>query len=94
MPRKEQRQSMDRVHNRYQTVFLLVDFAAALLFVVGSILFFYPERQASATWCFLIGSIFFAFKPTLRLARFLHIRQLANKAELSVSEVLQGRSFY
>jgi hypothetical protein len=85
---------MDRVHSRYQTTFLLVDFAAALLFVVGSVLFFYPERQTSATWCFLIGSIFFAFKPTLRLARFLHIRQLAHKAELSVAEVLHGRSFY
>ncbi|TMV69827.1 N-acetyl-gamma-glutamyl-phosphate reductase [Thioclava sp. BHET1] len=49
----------------------LVDFSAALMFVIGSILFFFASTQIPATWLFLIGSIFFGLKPTIRLGREL-----------------------
>jgi hypothetical protein len=76
-------------HALYQWAHLLVDFAAALMFVTGSIFFLYPAYQHAGTWLFLIGSIFFAMKPTIRLLRFLHVRRLAREAEQSVEALLQ-----
>lgn len=76
-------------HALYQWAHLLVDFTAALLFVAGSIFFLSPNFQDIGSWLFLIGSIFFAMKPTIRLVRFLHIRRLTKRAELSLEELLQ-----
>ena len=59
-----------------ELVYTLVDFSAAVLFVVGSILFFNEGTITIGTWCFLIGSIFFGLKPTIRLVRELcYIRE-------------------
>lgn len=60
-----------RVHAAYEIAHTSVDFAAALLFVIGSILFFWEETTFTATWLFLIGSIFFGLKPTIKLLREL-----------------------
>lgn len=56
----------------------IVDFAAAFLFVIGSILFFFEEAMIPGTWCFLVGSIFFAAKPSIRLAREIWLAKLKN----------------
>jgi len=76
-------------HALYQWAHLVVDFAAALLFVSGSIFFLYPGFQNVGSWLFLIGSVFFAMKPTIRLIRFLHLRRLARRAEQSLEALLQ-----
>lgn len=78
-----------RQHAFYQWAHLLVDFAAALLFVTGSAFFLKPGFQGTGSWLFLVGSIFFAMKPTIRLVRFLHIRRLARRAEQSLQILLQ-----
>lgn len=59
----------NRRYAAYELAYTIVDFAAAGLFVVGSVMFFFEEWQTPGTWCFLIGSIFFALKPTIRLVR-------------------------
>ncbi|MGY6708098.1 MAG: YrhK family protein [Rhizobiaceae bacterium] len=46
-----------------------VDFIAAMLFVVGSILFFSESTVYAGTWLFLIGSVFFGLRPTITLLR-------------------------
>ncbi|MCB1377290.1 MAG: YrhK family protein [Alphaproteobacteria bacterium] len=46
-----------------------VDFTAAVLFIIGSILFFQASTAYAATWLFLIGSIFFGLRPTITLLR-------------------------
>lgn len=76
-------------HAVYQWAHLVADFTAALLFIAGSICFLYPDLQDIGSWLFLVGSIFFALKPTIRLARFLHIRRLAHRAEQSLVALLQ-----
>jgi uncharacterized membrane protein YgdD (TMEM256/DUF423 family) len=73
-----------RTHAIYQWIHLLVDFAAAAMFVVGSILFLQPGLERAGSWLFLIGSIFFAMKPTIRLLRVLHLRHLAREAEITL----------
>ncbi|MEL6767047.1 MAG: YrhK family protein [Pseudomonadota bacterium] len=65
-----------RVGRLYDLAHLMVDFLAAALFVVGSVMFFYEDWLYTGTWCFLIGSIFFGVKPTLKLARALHLSGL------------------
>ncbi|MDK3017354.1 YrhK family protein [Pseudodonghicola flavimaris] len=77
----------DRVYAAYEIAHTVVDFLAAISFLVGSILFFYAAYQVPATWLFVIGSAFFCLKPTLRLAREIHlwrvgsVEALAKRAE-------------
>ncbi|MGF0539520.1 YrhK family protein [Agrobacterium sp. ES01] len=61
-----------KLYAAYELAHTLVDFAAAVLFTIGSVLFFSESTQYSATWCFVIGSICFAMKPTIKITRELH----------------------
>lgn len=58
-----------RIYATYELLFTVVDFSAAFLFIVGSILFFNEDTTYAATWSFLIGSVFFGLKPCVRLLR-------------------------
>lgn len=57
------------LYARYEIAYTAVDFLAAFAFIIGSILFFDEAAQIAATWLFVIGSVFFALKPTIRLTR-------------------------
>jgi hypothetical protein len=72
--------SMERRHlyALYEVWYTAIDFGAATCFVIGSVLFFSAASQTVATWFFLIGSILFAAKPTLRLVRELHYLRLGD----------------
>lgn len=69
-PRHEQ---AVRKFELYRTV---VEFLAAATFVVGSICFFYDSLMFAGTWLFLIGSVFFAVRPTIRLLLELRLANL------------------
>ena len=60
-----------RLYARFEIAYTAVDVTAALCFVVGSVMFFSEDWTRPGTWLFLIGSICFALKPCLRLAREL-----------------------
>ena len=68
------------LHRVYALCHLLVDFLAALMFIIGSALFFFPATTVAATWLFLIGSVFFGVKPALKLVREIHLLRLARGA--------------
>lgn len=72
----------------YELAHTMVDFTAASMFVIGSALFFYPSTTYAGTWLFLIGSIFFGLKPTIRLAREIRLLSLG-EAEV-VAETLDS----
>lgn len=72
-----------RIHAAYALAYTIVDFIAALLFIVGSVLFFRPETTYAATWLFLIGSIFFAMRPTITLLRELAYLRAGDYQELT-----------
>ncbi|QFS83888.1 hypothetical protein FIU97_14155 [Roseivivax sp. THAF40] len=67
----------------YEIAHTVVDFAAAMLFLVGSILFFWAEYETQAIWCFVWGSVFFAVKPTLRLIREIHLLRIGATEKLA-----------
>ncbi len=62
----------------YELGYTLVDFAAPALFVIGSICYFYDSLATTGTWLFLIGSILFGLKPTIRLVRELHLAAIGD----------------
>ncbi|WDR03145.1 YrhK family protein [Devosia algicola] len=57
----------------YELVYTLVDAMAAILFLIGSALFFYASLQTPAIWMFVVGSACFALKPVLRVVREFHL---------------------
>lgn len=65
-----------RAVQRYELARTLVEFLAALAFIIGSVLFFYSSLQMAGTWMFLIGSILFAVRPTIRLMLELRLTSL------------------
>lgn len=72
-----------RVWAMYEIAYTAVDFCAAALFVIGSILFFWEETTVTATWMFLVGSVFFGLKPTISLLRELKFLRLGEVDKLA-----------
>ncbi len=50
-----------------------MDFSAAILFLIGSIMFFYEAWVYAGTWMFTIGSVFFALRPMIKPLRELRL---------------------
>lgn len=61
----------------------MVDFSAAVLFVVGSILFFKTDTTYLATWLFLVDSIFFGIRPTIKLLREIAYMRIGDFADVA-----------
>ncbi|GGF69963.1 YrhK-like protein [Mameliella alba] len=72
-----------RVYAAFEIAHTTVDFIAAFCFLIGSILFFWPEWETQAIWLFVIGSVFFALKPTLRLVRELRLAAMGDAEDLA-----------
>ncbi len=58
-----------RIYAWCELAYTVVDFSAAALFVVGSILFFSEATTYVGTWLFLVGSVLFGLRPTIKLCR-------------------------
>lgn len=60
-----------KIYAYFELAYTTVDFSAAALFIVGSILFFDEATADVGTWLFLIGSVFFGVRPMIKLIREL-----------------------
>lgn len=65
-----------QIYGRYQVVYTVVEFAAAVAFVIGSVFFFSDSLALPADWLFLVGSILFAVRPTVSVLREAHLARL------------------
>lgn len=72
-----------RVYALYEIAHTAVDFAAALCFLVGSVLFFWPAVETGAIWLFVLGSVFFFLKPAIRLAREIQLYRMGRLDRLA-----------
>lgn len=72
-----------RIWAFYEIIYTFVDFSAAAMFVVGSILFFWESTTFAATWLFLVGSVFFGLKPSIRLWREIRMARLGKTEKLA-----------
>lgn len=68
---------------RVEIAYTAIDFTAAALFLVGSILFFDDATARLATWLFVLGSAAFAMKPSLRLWREVKLYRMGQVARLA-----------
>lgn len=76
---------LELLRQRYFWLHLVVDFIAGFCFVVGSAFFFYKSLVYAGTWLFLIGSIMFAAKPTVRLTHQLHSNRVRSGRQRSTA---------
>ncbi|WP_121632780.1 YrhK family protein [Tropicibacter alexandrii] len=84
--RHENRQKSEksrRVYALFEIAYTVVDFAAAISFLIGSVLFFWKAYETPAIWLFVIGSVLFATKPTLRLIREVRLAALGDTDDLA-----------
>jgi hypothetical protein len=70
---RERNADTRRVYAAYEIAHTTVDFLAAISFLLGSVLFLFPSYETPAIWFFIVGSVFFCMKPTLRLAREIQL---------------------
>lgn len=73
---RERNAESQRIYARYEVTHTVVDFAAALCFLTGSSLFFWPDRETLSGSFFVLGSLFFMAKPSIRLARELRLYRM------------------
>lgn len=64
------------IHRRYVVLSILNDFLIALWFLMGSVLFLFPALKEAGAGLFVLGSVQFAARPSLRLLRHLHLRRV------------------
>lgn len=64
------------IWRNYEILYHLNDFLAGVMFVVGSILFFWEDTMFAATVLFLIGSIMFTVRPLIQVLRDFHLTRL------------------
>ena len=72
-----------RLWAAYELAYTLVDFSAAGLFIVGSVLFLSPQTTQAGTWLFIVGSVFFGLKPALRLTREIRLVAMGDVQEVA-----------
>ena len=72
-----------RIYALFEIVYTLVDFGAAFLFLVGSVMFLYDDWTHFGTWLFIIGSVLFCAKPTIRLLRELKLAAICDTEDLA-----------
>lgn len=75
-----------RVYALYEIAHTTVDFAAALCFLVGSILFLWRAYETPAVWLFILGALCFMAKPTLRLLREVQLYRMGKIDRLAQRE--------
>jgi uncharacterized membrane protein YhfC len=80
---RERNEETRRVYAQYEIAHTIADFIAATSFLIGSILFLWARYETQAIWFFIVGSIFFCIKPTLRLARELKLWRMGDLDDLS-----------
>lgn len=64
------------IQRRYETASILNDFLVAIWFLVGSVMFLYPDLVDTGTWLFIVGSAQLMIRPVIRLAHHIHLRRL------------------
>ncbi|MDC0434445.1 YrhK family protein [bacterium] len=72
-----------RVYAMCEIAYTVVDFSAAALFVIGSFLFFDESTTYVATWLFVVGSVLFGLRPTIKLYREIAYFRLGNYDEIA-----------
>ena len=80
-----------RRYAMFEILHTIADFLAAFLFIAGSIMFFFEQMMIPGTVCFLLGSLFFAAKPSIRLLREIWLAR-SNRVDRLAERAPEGPS--
>lgn len=72
-----------RLYALCELAYTVVDFSAAVLFIVGSALFFDESTTYIATWLFLVGSVLFGMRPAVKLYREIGYLRLGDYDDIA-----------
>lgn len=72
-----------KIYAYCELAYTMVDFTAASLFIIGSVLFFNDATVTAGTWLFLIGSVCFGLRPTIKLYRELAYLRIGDYEEVA-----------
>lgn len=64
------------IRQRYEVYSILNDFFISIWFLSGSVSLLYPSLEKAAVWMFIIGSVQFLIRPTIRLLAHTHIQRV------------------
>ena len=67
------------IHRRYETAVLANDFLIGLWFTLGSLAFLFPAYESAGAWIFLVASLQYLIRPSIRLARNIHVERLRRR---------------
>ena len=76
-------QHHQKIYAAYELAFTFIEFTAGILFLVGSVMFFYSAWQTQAIWCFVIGSACFVVGPSLKVIREIHYAKIGDFSDLA-----------
>ncbi|SDS01334.1 YrhK-like protein [Halopseudomonas sabulinigri] len=68
------------IRRRYEVLSIINDFFIAIWFLLGSILFLFPEYEKAAIVLFIIGSAQFLVRPSIRLLSHLHLQRRGSES--------------
>nr|WP_284047581.1 YrhK family protein [Guyparkeria hydrothermalis] len=74
------------IHQRYETAVLANDFLIGLWFTLGSLAFLFPAYESAGAWIFLIASLQYVVRPSIRLARNIHVERLRRRRSPSAEK--------
>lgn len=87
--RHENRQKSERskaIYAATEIAYTTVDFAAAASFLAGSVMFYWKTLETWAISLFVLGSVLFAVKPTIRFLRELKLAAMGDEEDLAERE--------
>ena len=64
------------IRRRYEIGSIFNDFLIAIWFCLGSVFALFPSLAMASDWLFIIGSVQFLIRPTIRLAAHFHLRRI------------------
>lgn len=65
-----------RYHEFYEWLHIANDFVIGGVFLVGSVMFLYPDMETAGVWLFIYGSAQMLLGPVIRTVNKLHLRDL------------------
>jgi len=72
-----------KIYAYCEVAYTIVDVTAAIMFIIGSALFFNSDTEITATWLFLVGSLFFGLRPMVKLIRELAYLRIGDYDDIS-----------
>ncbi|WLR51850.1 YrhK family protein [Bacillus tianshenii] len=71
------------ITRRYEVLYNLNDILIGLMFLVGSVFFFWEATKHAGIWLFVLGSLLLLIRPLIRIKRKMHLEKIRQKRDSS-----------